>query len=55
MTEATEIRVCMDIGNRKHHVAIGLSTGKLLENFELDHTPLELITFFKNRILSKRV
>lgn len=46
MTEATEIRVCMDIGNRKHHVAIGLSTGKLLENFELNHTPLGINHFF---------
>lgn len=46
MMHASEIRVCMDIGNKKHHVAIGLSTGKLLENFELNHTPSEINAFF---------
>lgn len=42
----SEIRVCMDIGNKKHHVAIGLSTGELLERFELQHTSSEIQSFF---------
>ena len=46
MSEAYEIRVCMDIGSQSHQVAIGLSTGKILEEFEISHTPLAIQFFF---------
>ncbi len=46
MPDTSEIRICMDIGNRKHHVAIGLSTGEVLENFDLCHKPTDIQAFF---------
>lgn len=46
MPHTSEIRICMDIGNKKHHVAIGLSTGEVLENFDLHHTPTAIQKFF---------
>lgn len=49
MSEATEIQVCMDIGSKVHRVAIGLSSGELLEEFDLEHTPKAIQEFF-NRI-----
>jgi transposase len=44
---ANELRVCMDIGCTKHRVGIGLSNGKLLEKFDLFHTPEGIEEFFK--------
>lgn len=46
MSEAYEIRVCMDIGSQSHQVAIGLSTGKILEEFDVLHTPQDIQLFF---------
>jgi transposase len=46
MSEAYEIRVCMDIGSQSHQVAIGLSTGKILEEFNISHTPQDIDVFF---------
>lgn len=46
MSEAHEIRVCMDIGSQSHQVAIGLSTGKILEEFAISHTPNDIQLFF---------
>ncbi len=43
---AHEIRVCMDIGSQKHYVAIGLSTGEHIDEFELLHTPNGIEQFF---------
>ena len=43
---AHEIRVCMDIGSQKHYVAIGLSTGEHIDEFELLHTPKGIEQFF---------
>ncbi len=45
----SEIRVCMDVGKDHHHVAIGLSTGELLEDFKFLHNSTEIQNFF-NRI-----
>jgi transposase len=45
----TEIRVCVDIGSTKHRVAIGLSDGSILEEFDLAHTA-EGFQFFFNSI-----
>ena len=47
MSEATEIQVCMDIGSSQHRVAIGLSDGKLIEEFDLKHTPSDIQYFFQ--------
>jgi len=39
VTEAKslELRVSVDVGYRRHNVAMGLSSGELLEEFEIDH------------------
>ncbi len=47
MSAAYEIRVCMDIGSQTHQVAIGLSTGTLLEEFSISHTPNDIALFFQ--------
>jgi transposase len=36
----------MDIGSRLHRVGIGLSTGELLEEFDVHHTPTGIAEFF---------
>ena len=41
-----EIRVSVDVGCRKHAVAIGLSSGKILDEFEIDHRPDGFKQFF---------
>jgi transposase len=46
MSVAYEIRVCMDIGSESHQVAIGLSTGEILEEFDISHTPQDIQLFF---------
>jgi len=47
MTQSShEIRVCMDIGSQKHYVAIGLSTGERIDEFEFLHTPKGIEDFF---------
>lgn len=52
MSEAYEIRVCMDIGSQSHQVAIGLSTGEILEEFDISHTPHDIQLFFDKRATS---
>lgn len=42
-----EIRVSLDIGCRFHAVAVGLSDGNLLDEFEISHTKEGFETFFK--------
>jgi transposase len=37
----------MDIGSQTHQVAIGLSTGTLLEEFSITHTPHDIALFFQ--------
>jgi transposase len=46
MSAVYEIRVCMDIGSQFHQVAIGLSTGEILEEFGISHTPNDIDLFF---------
>jgi transposase len=43
---ATEIRVCIDVGSSKHQVAIGLSDGSILEEFELSHNSMGFKSLF---------
>jgi transposase len=42
-----EIRVCVDVGSQKHYVAIGLSSGEHLTEFEFHHTPCGIDAFFQ--------
>ena len=42
-----EIRECMDIGSKCHRVAIGLSDGRLLDEFDIHHTAPGIDDFFK--------
>lgn len=46
MTPIPEIRVSVDVGCHRHSVAIGLSTGALLEEFDIAHRPAGFATFF---------
>ena len=42
-----ELRVGIDVGSRCHNVAIGLSDGRLLEEFDITHTAAGFEDFFK--------
>lgn len=46
LTLSPEIRVSVDIGCKKHAVAMGLSSGEILDEFEIDHTPKGFALFF---------
>ncbi len=41
-----ELRVGVDVGSRSHHVAVGLSDGRLLDQFEIPHTAKGFREFF---------
>ena len=41
-----QLRVGVDVGSRCHSVAIGLSDGSLLEEFEITHNPEGFRAFF---------
>jgi transposase len=41
-----ELRVSVDVGARQHHVAIGLSSGEVLEEFVIAHQPEGFAHFF---------
>jgi hypothetical protein len=47
MTPSQDIRVSVDIGCRRHAVAVGLADGEVLEEFELDHRPEGFEMFFE--------
>jgi transposase len=44
-----ELRVSVDVGCYRHSVAVGLTNGELLEEFDIDHRPEGFADFF-NRI-----
>ena len=44
--KAIELRVSVDVGYRRHSVAIGLSSGEVLEEFEIEHRPEGFHEFF---------
>ena len=48
-----ELRVSVDVGYRRHSVAMGLSSGEVLEEFEIDHR-LEGFQEFFTRIEKHR-
>jgi hypothetical protein len=41
-----ELRVSVDVGYRRHSVAIGLPSGEVLEEFEIAHRPEGFEQFF---------
>lgn len=45
-TPTVELRVSIDVGARRHHVAIGLSSGEVLEEFAIAHQPEGFTHFF---------
>ena len=44
---STDIRVCVDVGSRKHSVAVGLADGRFLDAFEVDRRPEGFDRFFQ--------
>ena len=44
--KANELQVAVDVGARMHRVAVGDGTGRLLEEFDLEHTAAGLAGFF---------
>jgi hypothetical protein len=44
--KSLELRVSVDVGYRRYSVAIGLSSGEVLEEFEIDHRPEGFKDFF---------
>lgn len=46
VTPTVERRVSIDVGARQHHVAIGLSSGAVLEEFTITHQPEGVAQFF---------
>jgi transposase len=47
MTSSCDIRVSIDVGCRRHAVAVGLPNGQVLEEFELEHRPEGFDRFFE--------
>ena len=44
--KSIELRVSVDVGYRRHSVAIGLPSGEVLEEFEIEHRPEGFEDFF---------
>jgi hypothetical protein len=49
MTTISDIRVSVDVGCHRHSVAIGLPSGQVLDEFDMEHRP-EGVELFFNRI-----
>jgi len=47
MTTTSDIRVSVDVGCRRHAVAIGLASGEMLDEFEMEHRPEGFGLFFE--------
>ncbi len=48
--KSLELRVSVDVGYRRHSVAMGLLSGEVLEEFEIDHR----LEAFKSFLLASR-
>lgn len=46
MTTPSEIRVSVDVGCHRHSVAVGLPSGQVLDEFEVEHRPEGVHQFF---------
>jgi hypothetical protein len=47
MTTLSDIRVSVDVGCHRHHVAIGLPDGQVLDEFDVAHGPEGFTRFFQ--------
>ena len=47
MVVKPKLHVAVDVGCRRHSVAVGLSTGEVLEAFDIDHRPEGFAEFFR--------
>lgn len=47
MPTTSDIRVSVDVGSRRHSVAIGLPSGQILDEFDMDHRPEGFNLFFQ--------
>jgi transposase len=54
--DRSELQVAVDVGARRHRVAVGDATGRLIEEFDLEHTAAGLNGFFNRleRLAAKR-
>src|SRR5260221_14419673 len=54
--DRSELQVAVDVGARRHRVAVGDATGRLIEEFDLEHTATGLNGFFDRleRLAAKR-
>lgn len=54
--DRSELQVAVDVGARRHRVAVGDATGRLIEEFDLEHTATGLNGFFNciERFAAKR-
>lgn len=54
--DRSELQVAVDVGARRHRVAVGDATGRLIEEFDLEHTAAGLSGFFNRleRLAAKR-
>jgi transposase len=54
--DRSELQVAVDVGARRHRVAVGDATGRLIEEFDLEHTATGLNGFFNRleRLAAKR-
>ena len=46
MTTTSDIRVSVDVGCYRHSVAVGLSSGQVLDEFDVEHRPEGFELFF---------
>ena len=42
----TTLQVALDIGSRRHRVAVGTNSGEFLDEFDVDHTAQGFAQFF---------
>lgn len=47
MTTSSDIRVSVDVGCHRHHIAIGLPNGQVLDEFDVAHDPEGFTLFFQ--------
>jgi len=50
MVVPPKIHVSVDVGCRRHSVAIGLSSGEVLEEFDIDHRPEGFADFWPSYV-----
>jgi hypothetical protein len=44
---ANTLRVGIDVGSKRHRVAVGLPSGELIDGFDVDHHQIGFAKFFR--------